>query len=306
VPYIITLDQSTSATKALIFDATGRLVDKASVEHKQYYPRPGWVEHDADEIYENTLSVLNAVIKRNRSISSDLLCLSITNQRETIVVFDRQSGKPLYRAVVWLCRRGAPVCEELVRANYNERVQKITGLKLDTYFPAPKLRWLFENHSEITRQVCAREALIGTIDSYLIYRLTRGRVHATDNTNASRTLLYDIGRLRWDEELCRVFKVPIHALAVVKESSSTFGETNLGGVLTRSIPICGVMGDSQAALFAERCFRPGTAKVTMGSGCSVLLNIGDQPRVPPRGIVSTIAWVYKGKVTYAFEGIIRA
>jgi glycerol kinase len=305
VPYILALDQSTSATKAMIFDSQGRLVDKAAMDHKQYYPQPGWVEHDAGEIYRNTISVLKSVLERNRPIAKDLLCLSITNQRETIVVFDRQTGQPLHHAIVWLCRRGTPICEELIKANYSEKIQRITGLRIDTYFPASKLKWLFDNHPDIRARLCAGTALLGTMDTYLVYRLTRGEVHATDYTNASRTLLYDIGKLRWEEELCDLFKVPMASLPAVLESSAVFGESDLEGLLERRIPICGVMGDSQAALFAERCFQPGSAKVTFGTGSSVLLNIGDQLRFSDKGIVSTIGWVYKSKATYAFEGIIN-
>ena len=305
MPYILALDQSTSATKAMVFDSQGQLIDKVAIDHKQYYPQPGWVEHDADEIYQNTISVLKSLLKKNRSIANDLLCLSITNQRETIVVFDRQTGQPLHQAIVWLCRRGTPICEELIKANYSEKIQRITGLKIDTYFPASKLKWLFDSYPEIHARLCAGTALLGTIDTYLVYRLTRGKVHATDYTNASRTLLYDIGQLRWDEELCRLFKVPMASLPAVLESSALFGESDLDGLLERSIPICGVMGDSQAALFAERCYQPGSAKVTFGTGSSILLNIGDQLRFSNQGIVSTIAWVHKGKTTYAFEGIIN-
>lgn len=302
---ILALDQSTSATKALLFDTEGTLLDKAAIEHRQYYPQPGWVEHDAEEIFQNTLRVCSALLEKNPSVQGDLLCLSLTNQRETIVVFDRETGAPLHHAIVWQCRRGDLICEDLVRAGHARRVQQSTGLKIDTYFPASKLKWLFDNQPGILQRVGAGEALIGTIDTYLIYRLTRGQVFASDSTNASRTLLYDIGHLRWDDELCELFGVPMAALPEVRESSAQFGETDLGGLLANPIPICGVMGDSQAALFAERCLVPGSAKVTFGTGSSVLLNIGDQFKLSERGIVTTIGWVHRGRVTYAFEGIIN-
>jgi len=292
---ILAIDQSTSSTKALLFDAQGHLLDRASADHRQIYPQPGWVEHDAEEIWSNTRDVL-----RNMSKGGEPVCLSITNQRETIVVFDRATGKPLHNAIVWQCRRGDPVCGELSR--HNELVARKTGLKIDTYFSASKLTWLIRNHAEISRKLAAGEALVGTIDTYLIYRLTEGRVFATDHTNASRTLLFDIVNLRWDEELCRLFCVPMRALAEVRDSTARFGAAKIDG---REIPICGVMGDSQASLFAHRCFTPGMAKVTLGSGSSVLLNIGPELRGAGEGAVATIAWTHAGKPTYSFEGIIN-
>jgi glycerol kinase len=302
---LLAIDQSTSATKALLFTANGDLLDKTSREHHQYYPRPGWVEHDAEEIYANTLKVVQTLLALHPEMQGDLLGLSITNQRETIVVFDKGSGQPLFHAIVWQCRRGDPICAALIAQGYGEQVQQKTGLKIDTYFPASKLKWLFENEPGIKQRVEDGSALIGTIDTYLIYRLTGGAVFATDHTNASRTLLYNIADLRWDAELCALFDVPVAALPDVRESSARFGATDLGGALDQPIPICGVMGDSQAALFAERCFRPGMAKVTFGTGSSVLLNIGDRILRSESGIVTTIGWVYGGQLTYAFEGIIN-
>jgi glycerol kinase len=302
---ILAIDQSTSATKALLFTPDGDLLDKTSCEHRQYYPRPSWVEHDAEEIYANTLKAVHTLLVRHPEVKCDLLGLSITNQRETIVVFDKATGKPLYHAIVWQCRRGDPICAALIAQGYGEMVKQKTGLKIDTYFPASKLKWLFENEPDIRRRVEDGSALIGTIDTYLIYRLTGGAVFATDHTNASRTLLYNIADLRWDVDLCALFDVPVMALPDVRESSARFGVTDLGGALDQPIPICGVMGDSQAALFAERCFRPGMAKVTFGTGSSVLLNIGDRILRSESGIVTTIGWVYGGQPTYAFEGIIN-
>lgn len=305
MPFILAIDQSTSGTKALLFDTRGGLVDKAVVDHKQYYPEPGWVEHDAEEIYRNTLTACRLLLQKNRSSAREILCLSITNQRETVVVFEKDSGQPLYHAIVWQCRRGSSFCDELLRANHGEMVQKITGLRIDTYFPAPKLAWLFNHRPDIHRRLADREALLGTIDTFLIYRLTHGQVFATDHTNASRTLLYDIGKLRWDEGLCRLFRIPPHALALAVKSSAQFGATDLDGILEKPMPICGVMGDSQAALFAERCFQPGSAKVTLGTGSSVLLNIGGAFKLPSRGMVTTIGWVNEVDTAYAYEGIIN-
>lgn len=303
--FILAIDQSTSATKALLFDTDAHLIDQCSREHSQIYPRPGWVEHDAEEIYQNVLKTIHSLLEQNPGCENRLQCLSITNQRETIVVFDRASGRPLYNAIVWQCRRGVDICESLVQAGYNDLVQKRTGLKIDTYFSASKLSWLIDNQPEIAKKLKRGDALIGTIDTYLIYRLTGGQVHATDFTNASRTLLYNITRLQWDAELCDLFHVPMQALPEVCESGAVFGQTSLEGILPRPIPISGVIGDSQASLFAQHCFEPGSAKVTFGTGSSILLNIGQSVKRSDAGIVTTIAWVYHHQVTYCLEGLIN-
>lgn len=300
---VLAIDQSTSATKALIFDAQGQVLDKVSLEHQQYYPTPGWVEHDAEEIYANTLATIAALIERHPGQTFDFL--SITNQRETFVIFDRETGAPLYRAIVWQCRRGEPVCQELLAAGHGDRVQQLTGLKIDTYFPASKITHLLREQPELKQRLEDGSALVSTIDAYLIYRLTGGAMFATDHTNACRTLLYDINTLSWSDDLCALFGVPRNALPEICESVAHFGETDCGGALPAPIPICGVMGDSQAALFAQRCYQPGGAKVTFGTGSSVLLNVGDVPVRSPNGIVTTIGWVNNGQPTYAFEGIIN-
>jgi glycerol kinase len=297
------IDQSTSATKAMLFQKDGALLDLCSIPHQQIYPRPGWVEHDAEEIYQNVLQSIRTLLESNPGAQEDLLCLSITNQRETIVVFDQETGRPLYNALVWQCRRGNEICSDLVASGKNEVVKRKTGLPVDTYFSGSKLKWLIKNVPEIQEKLNTGSALIGTIETYLIYRLTKCEVFATDHTNACRTLLFNIRTLSWDKELCDIFDVPIQALPDIRESSAAFGETNLEGILNSPIPICGVMGDSQAALFAQRCFEPGNAKVTFGTGSSVLLNIGSELMSSDKGIVTTIAYVKDGKPTYAFEGI---
>jgi glycerol kinase len=298
----LALDQSTSATKALLFDAAGQVLDRESREHKQHYPQPGWVEHDAEEIWQNTLATLQAVLARQSARVTEIAALSITNQRETIVVFDRATGRPLHPAIVWQCRRGQEFCTALT--SQEAQVHAITGLRLDAYFSASKLQWLVRNKPDLRARLADGSALIGTIDTYLIYRLTGGKVFATDSTNASRTLLFDIGKLRWDEGLCALWEVPLRALPEVRESSASFGETTLNGELVEPLPICGVMGDSQASLFAQRCFTPGSAKVTFGTGSSLLLNIGNERHAPPPGILTALAWVHAGAPTYAFEGLI--
>jgi glycerol kinase len=289
----------------VLIDAAGRVVDRQSRDHGQIYPQPGWVEHDAEEIWQNTLDVLSQIARRNPEKLAEAPGLAITNQRETIVVFDRRSGRPLHNAIVWQCRRGDAICRELSAAGHGETVRNKTGLKLDTYFSASKLKWLLNTNPELRRQLESGNALVGTIDTYLIYRLTGYEVFATDPTNASRTLLYDIRRPRWDEQLCDLFDVPLRALAEVRESFAQFGETNAAGALPKKRPICGVMGDSQASLFAQCCYEPGSAKATFGSGTSVLLNTGDRFQSSERGAVSALAWVRQGRPTYALEGLIN-
>lgn len=302
---ILAIDQSTSATKAVLFDARGKALDKAALNHRQIYPQPGWVEHDAEEIWRNVLAVVREIAERNPARLKKLAGVSITNQRETVLVFDRKTGKPLHHALVWLDRRGDRLCTRLSKQGHDPIVRRKTGLKIDTYFSASKVRWLVENNPAIASKLKSGDAVVGTIDSYLIHHLTGGDFFATEHTNASRTLLYDIGKLRWDPELCRLFKVPVKALPEVRESAAHFGETDVGGIFPKRVPIVGVMGDSQASLFAQRCYRPGMVKATFGTGTSVLLNIGDKMRLSKQGAVTALAWVWRGKPTYAFEGIIN-
>lgn len=306
MPLILAVDQSTSATKAMLFATGGKLLDKESRDHLQHYPQPGWVEHDAEEIWQNVLGTVRALLGRHREKINDILGFSLTNQRETIVVFDRATGRPLHRAIVWQCRRSEPLCAEAAAAGHDELVQSRTGLRIDPYFSASKLQWLVREQPELRAKLASGDALIGTIDAYLIFRLTRGAVFATDHTNASRTLLFDVRHLRWDAELCALWEVPSRALPEVRESFARFGTTTFEGLLPRAVPICGVMGDSQAALFAHGCFMRGTAKVTMGTGSSVLLNIGHEFRRSSQGVVTALAWVRHGRPVYAFEGIIIA
>jgi glycerol kinase len=302
---ILAIDQSTSATKAVLFDATGKILDRASREHRQIYPRPGWVEHDAGEIWRNVLTVLREVAGRNQRRLPQLAGLSLTNQRETVVVFDRATGRPLHHALVWQDRRGNDICRKLHAQGHEDWVRRQTGLKIDPYFSASKLKWLAAEKPEIAARLKQGDAVIGTMETYLIHRLTGGKVFATDFTNASRTLLFDIGQLRWDEKLCQLFNVPPEALPEVRESAAHFGATDAGGILPKPVPIIGVMGDSQASLFAQNCFKPGAAKATFGTGTSVLLNAGGTFRPAGNGSVTALAWVWRGRPTYAFEGLIN-
>ena len=289
----------------MLFTPNGKLLDQEWLSHGQVYPSAGWVEHDAEEIFSNTLSTISSLLQCHTGQSKNLLAVSITNQRETFVLFDRETGQPLYNAIVWQCRRGDDLCKQLVSAGNENIVHELTGLKIDTYFPASKLRWLLDARPDLRAKMKDGSALFGTIDTYLIYRLTGGKVYATDHTNASRTLFYDIEKLGWSQELCKIFGLEFGELPDVRESSAWYGDTDLGGCLNRRIPIYGVMGDSQAALFAQRCFAPGGAKVTFGTGSSVLLNIGHEKCLSARGSVTALAWVLQGQPTYAFEGIIN-
>jgi len=301
----LAIDQSTSATKAMLFNPEGSLLDKETLSHHQIYPRAGWVEHDAEEIFDNTINAASMLLKRHSDQLNRILSLSITNQRETFVLFDRKTGQPLYNAIVWQCRRGDDLCKRWMAAGSDEIVHDLTGLKIDTYFPASKLRWLLDARPDLRSRLKDGSALFGTIDTYLTYRLTGGNVYATDHTNASRTLFYDIGKLAWSQQLCNLFGLELGQLPEVRESTAWFGDTDLAGLLERRIPIYGVMGDSQAALFAQRCFAPGSAKVTFGTGSSVLLNIGQEKRLSASGTLTALGWVLNGQPTYAFEGIIN-
>lgn len=303
--YILGIDQSTSATKALLFSVDGKLLDSESLPHRQIYPRPGWVEHDAGEIFSNVQTAVASLLQRHTDKWDRLAAVSITNQRETFVVFEQATGEPLYHAIVWQCRRGEAICRRQIENGHADLVQQRTGLRIDTYFPASKMQWLLEEEPEIRQKLADGRALVGTIDTYLIYRLTGGKVFATEPTNASRTLLFDIHRMAWDEDLTAIFGIPMVALAEVRHSDARFGETDFNGILPTSLPICGVMGDSQAALFSERCFAPGSAKVTFGTGSSILMNIGGKPRLGNQGIVTTVGWDFNRKTTYALEGIIN-
>jgi glycerol kinase len=301
---ILAIDQSTSATKAVLFDARGKVLDKSARSHRQIYPQPGWVEHDAEEIWKNVLAVIREITQRNPKKILQLTALSLTNQRETVLIFDRTTGKPLHHALVWQDRRGDDLCAKFSQQGHENFVRQKTGLKIDTYFSASKIQWLIANKPKLAAKLRDGSAVIGTIDSYLIHRLTRGEVFATDFTNASRTLLFDVGKLRWDEKLCRLFSVPMRALPKVRESAAQFGETDANGILPKPVPIVGVMGDSQASLFAQLCFQPGAAKATFGTGTSVLLNVGKKFAPTKRGAVVALAWVWRGQPTYATEGII--
>ncbi|GGG08318.1 glycerol kinase GlpK [Paenibacillus abyssi] len=303
--YILAIDQSTSGTKALVVDRSGNVVAKSTADHTQYYPRAGWVEHDPLEIYENVNRTLKKALELAGIEASALAAVTITNQRETAVLWDKTNGRPVYNAIVWQCQRTADRCADYKAAGHEPEVRARTGLMLDPYFSAAKWGWMLE-HAEGAGQLLAEGKLLaGTVDSWLLWKLTGGKVHATDYTNASRTSLFNIHALHWDEELCRLFGVPRELLPEIKSSDEVFGYTEAPELFAERIPISGIIGDSQAALYGQLCLEPGMAKATYGTGTSVLMNVGEKPAPSGNGLVSAIAWGKGGEVTYALEAVIR-
>lgn len=303
--YIISIDQSTSATKAVLFNEQCFLVNRVNVEHKQYYPKAGWVEHDAEEIYRNTVEAIRRIVALSKDEDEVSYSLSITNQRETVVVWNRMTGKPVCHAVVWQCQRGADICKELKDKGYSDLIQEKSGLLIDPYFSASGVKWILDNVEGAREQADKGELLMGTIDSWLIWKLTGGKVHATDYTNASRTLLFNIHTLDWDEELLKLFTVPRSMMPRPLPCDSIFGETTVEGIFPEGIQIAGVLGDSHGALAGQMCFEPGMGKATYGTGSSVMVNIGEEMVKAPQGLVTSVGFAACGKVFYAFEGNIH-
>lgn len=302
--YIITVDQSTSATKAVLFNEQCQLICRKNVAHRQYYPQAGWVEHDAEEIYRNTVEAIREVVRTVEDEDASY-SLSITNQRETVVVWNRFSGKPVYNAVVWQCQRGAAICEELRQRGCTELIRERSGLLIDPYFAASGVKWILDNVAGTREAADKGELLMGTIDSWLIWKLTEGKEHVTDYTNASRTLLFNIHTLNWDDDLLRLFDIPRSMMAKPLACDSVFGETTVEGLFTAPILIAGVMGDSHGALAGQMCFEAGMGKATYGTGSSVMVNIGEDAVNAPEGLVTSVGFAAHGKVFYAFEGNIH-
>lgn len=303
--WVIALDQGTTSTRAILFDHEGKLIRVAQEEVKQYYPKPGWVEHDAREIWESAVRLIAQAL-HSRAVSPDeVAAIGITNQRETAVLWDRRTGEPVYPAIVWQSRQSEEICKELKEKGYEERVREKTGLLLDPYFSGTKVTWLFREFPELRKKAEAGEILFGTIDTWLIWKLTDGKVHATDYTNASRTLMYNIQNLDWDDELLSMLEVPRSILPQVLPSSAIYGVTEKR-LFGAEIPISGVAGDQQAALFGQACFSPGMAKNTYGTGCFMLMNTGEKAVVSQHGLITTIAAVGPGagRPSYALEGSI--
>ncbi|MEX2207513.1 MAG: glycerol kinase GlpK [Myxococcota bacterium] len=302
--YVLALDQGTTSSRAILFDKAGDVVASQGHEFTQSYREPGWVEHDANEIWDSQLRAARGALARAKVRPEDVSAVGITNQRETTVVWDRETGRPIHPAIVWQSRQTVPLCEEMKRRGLEPMVRERTGLVIDAYFSATKLAFILEQVEGARERAKRGELAFGTIDSWLIWKLTAGRVHATDYSNASRTMLYDIGKLRWDPELLELLEIPAQLLPEVRDSSGSFGETAaeiFGGV---SVPITGVAGDQQAALFGQACFEEGSAKNTYGTGCFMLMNTGAKPRRSGSGLLSTIAWGVGGKVEYALEGAV--
>ena len=303
--YIIAIDQSTSATKAILFDEGCKLLGRVNVEHKQYYPQAGWVEHDAEEIYANAVEAIRGLMKLGLAEEGASYSLAITNQRETVVVWNAETGKPISHAVVWQCQRGAEICRQLKEAGHEKTFLEKSGLLIDPYFSASGVKWLLD-HVEGAREAAEKGQLrMGTIDSWLIWKLTGGEVHATDYTNASRTLLFNIHTLDWDEELCSLFTVPRTMLPKALPCDAVFGRTTIEGLFPEGIEIAGVLGDSHGALAGQMCFEAGMGKATYGTGSSVMVNIGEEAVAAPEGLVTSVGFAAKGKVFYAFEGNIH-
>ncbi len=301
--YILALDQGTTSSRAIVFGERGEIVSSAAYEFQQHFPRPGWVEHDPDEIWDSQLRAAKAALAEAKIEASALTAIGITNQRETAVVWERGTAKPLANAIVWQCRRTADMCDGYKREGREAFFRQRTGLKIDPYFSGTKVRWLLEEVPDLRARAEAGEALFGTVDSWLIYRLTGGRVHATDYTNASRTLLYNIHDLAWDEEILKLLGVPRPMLPQVHASSGVVGETD-PEIFGARIPIAGIAGDQQAALFGQGCFQTGSAKNTYGTGCFILVNTGEQAMESESGLITTIAWGIGDRVEYALEGSI--
>ena len=298
--YVIALDQGTTSSRCIVFDRQQNIVALAQREFTQHYPRPGWVEHDPMEIYSSQYGVLMEVLAQSGIDPSEIAGIGITNQRETTIVWDRETGRPVYNAIVWQCRRTAPLCEELKRDEVFARsVKEKTGLLVDAYFSGTKIQWILDNVSDARQKAEEGRLLFGTVDSWLIWKLTGGKVHVTDPTNASRTMLYNIRDLCWDEEICHRLRIPMKMLPQVHDSSEIYGTMNIQGV---EVPIAGIAGDQQAALFGQTCFEPGEAKNTYGTGCFLLMNTGDKMYQSKNGLLTTIAIGLNGKVQYALEG----
>jgi glycerol kinase len=300
--YILSFDQGTTSSRAIIFDQSGSIISIAQKEFTQLYPQPGWVEHDASEIWGTQLAVAVEAVSKASLKATDIAAIGITNQRETTVVWDRETGTPVHNAIVWQDRRTAAFCDQL-KVKSGNLIQEKTGLIVDAYFSATKIRWILDNVAGARKKAEEGKLAFGTIDTWLVWKLTGGKVHATDITNASRTMLFNIHTCKWDEELLKLLDVPASMLPEVRSSSEVFGETD-AQILAAQIPIAGIAGDQQAALFGQMCTEPGMVKNTYGTGCFMLMNIGEKPILSKNNLVTTIAWKINGKVQYALEGSI--
>ena len=299
--YVLSIDQSTQGTKALLFDHIGKLKGRSDLLHKQYVNEFGWVEHDPEEIYNNVLSTVKNLVQQTGVNRNDIAVLGISNQRETVVVWERETGKPVYNAIVWQCARATEICNKISSSGYSDLIQSRTGIRLSPYFSAAKIAWILQN---IDEKVKKKELCCGTIDSWLIFKLTGGKEFRTDYSNASRTQLLNIHTLAWDEEICKIFDIPISYLPEITDSDGEFGMTDFGGYLEQPILIHGVLGDSHGALFGQGCIEKGMIKTTYGTGSSIMMNIGEKP-ISSKNVVTSLAWKLNGKIQYVLEGNIN-
>ncbi|MSS62620.1 glycerol kinase GlpK [Velocimicrobium porci] len=301
--YVMALDAGTTSNRCILFNEKGEICSIAQKEFTQYFPKPGWVEHDANEIWSTQLGVAVEAMSKIGATAKDIAAIGITNQRETTIVWDKETGEPIYHAIVWQCRRTSGYCDSLIDKGLTEKFREKTGLIIDAYFSGTKLRWILEHVEGAREKAEAGKLLFGTVETWLIWKLTKGKVHVTDYSNASRTMLFNIKELKWDKEILEELNIPECMLPEVKPSSCVYGEANssyFGG----AIPIGGAAGDQQSALFGQTCFTEGEAKNTYGTGCFLLMNTGEKPVYSRNGLVTTIAWGLDGKVSYALEGSI--
>jgi len=300
--YILSLDQGTTSSRAIIFDQDGQPIASAQKEFRQYYPKPGWVEHDPNEIWTSQSGVALQAMKNAGLKASSIAAVGITNQRETTVVWNRKTGRPVHRAIVWQDRRTADFCDKLKKEGQGKKIQQKTGLIIDAYFSATKVRWILENVGGASELAEKGELAFGTIDSWLVWNLTRGRIHATDVSNASRTMLFNINTLEWDKDLLNLFGIPASMMPEVSSSSEIMGKTY--GIFDSQVPVAGIAGDQQAALFGQMCVDPGMVKNTYGTGCFMMMNIGTKPVPSKSNLLTTVGWKVDGTTTYALEGSI--
>ena len=299
--YVLSIDQGTTSTRSIIFDKNFNIVSSDQKEFKQFFPKDGCVEHDPNEIFNTVLKTSKKAIEKSGIKSNQIACIGITNQRETVVIWDKKTGKPIYNAIVWQDRRTVNYCKDLIKKGYLKKIQKITGLVVDSYFSATKIKWVLNNIQSSKELLKEDRLLFGTIDTWLLWNLTEGRSYFTDATNASRTMLYDIKKNCWSKELLKIFEIPISILPEVKDSSYNFGFTTLLG---SKINIGGIAGDQQAATIGQACFLPGSIKSTYGTGCFMIMNIGSKMKISKNNLLTTIAYKINGKTTYALEGSI--
>ena len=295
--YVLAVDQSTQGTKAMLFDEKGTAVHRSDLPHKQYINEKGWVSHDLHEIYRNTLQAVRNLIKESGVAKEEIVCLGISNQRETSAAWDRITGEPLAPAVVWQCARADEICGRVKETGVSEPIREKTGLRLSPYFPAAKYAWLLENVEAVRAAEEERRLCFGTIDSWLVFKLTEGKVFATDYSNASRTQLYNIKNLNWDSEICQWFSIDRETLPEVRDSDGFYGTTDFEGLFSEPLAICGVIGDSQGALFGQGCVERGMVKATYGTGSSVMINMGNDFLLSGSGLVTSLAWGLDGKVS---------